>query len=191
MADLGAAYSIGSMAEAQRVFVSCASTYDVTFASAMGYAKPQRIAALFLAEGGQTAQPVLDIGAGTGSVAGSLLEPKIDGSDRSPEMLEQAEAKSPYRKRSVADLTGPLPVAINNCSGFVCDSTPPSGQLKAATTSKKHQKYARAKLCMNIINPNRLVTKISAGRHSVIGMIGPDGSKTRYTIYRISLEFRK
>jgi predicted TPR repeat methyltransferase len=92
MADLAGAYSIASTAEALRVYADWATTYDATFAVKMGYTAPQRIAALFLAEGGQTAQPVLDIGAGTGLVAEALPGLEIDGIDLSPEMLAQAEA---------------------------------------------------------------------------------------------------
>ena len=89
MAHLEAAYSIGSVTEAKRVYADWASSYDATFAVKMGYTAPQRIAALFLAEGGQTAQPVLDIGAGTGLVAEALPGLEIDGIDLSPEMLAQ------------------------------------------------------------------------------------------------------
>ena len=72
MADLEGAYSIASTAEAQRVYAGWATTYDASFAGRLGYVAPQRIAALFLAEGGQAAQAVLDIGAGTGLVAEAL-----------------------------------------------------------------------------------------------------------------------
>ena len=81
MADLEAAYSIGSVAEAKRVYADWATTYDATFAVKMGYTATQRIAASFLAEGGQTARPVLDIGAGTGLVAEALPGLEIDGID--------------------------------------------------------------------------------------------------------------
>ena len=37
MADLEAAYSIGSVAEAKRVYADWASSYDATFAVNMGY----------------------------------------------------------------------------------------------------------------------------------------------------------
>ena len=131
MAHLEAAYSIGSVTEAKRVYADWASSYDATFAVKMGYTAPQRIAALFLAEGGQTAQPVLDIGAGTGLVAEALPGLEIDGIDLSPEMLAQAEAKGLYRNRIVADLTGTLPVADGTYHGFVSAGTFTHGHVGA------------------------------------------------------------
>jgi SAM-dependent methyltransferase len=131
MADLTGAYSIASTAEAQRVYANWATTYDASFAGRLGYVAPQRIAALFLAEGGQAAQPVLDIGAGTGLVAEALPGLEIDGIDLSPEMLAQAEAKGLYRNRIVADLTGPLPVADGTYHGFVSAGTFTHGHVGA------------------------------------------------------------
>lgn len=131
MANLKSAYSIGSVAEARRVYADWASSYDATFAVKMGYTAPQRIAALFLAEGGQTAQPVLDIGAGTGLVAEALPGLEIDGIDLSTEMLAQAEAKGLYRNRIVADLTGTLPVADGTYHGFVSAGTFTHGHVGA------------------------------------------------------------
>ena len=131
MANLNEAYSINSVAEAKRVYAEWAGAYDTTFASAMGYVAPQRIAELFLAEGGQTVQPVLDIGAGTGLVAEALPGLEIDGIDISPEMLAQAEAKSLYRNRIVADLTGTLPVANGTYHGFVSAGTFTHGHVGA------------------------------------------------------------
>jgi SAM-dependent methyltransferase len=131
MADLAGAYSIASTAEALRVYADWATTYDATFAVKMGYTAPQRIAALFLAEGDQTAQPVLDIGAGTGLVAEALPGLEIDGIDISPEMLAQAEAKGLYRNRIVADLTGPLPIADGTYHGFVSAGTFTHGHVGA------------------------------------------------------------
>jgi ubiquinone/menaquinone biosynthesis C-methylase UbiE len=136
MADLEAAYSIGSVAEAKRVYADWATTYDATFAIKMGYTAPQRTAALFLAEGGQTAQPVLDIGAGTGLVAEALPGVEIDGIDISPEMLAQAEAKGLYRNRIVADLTGPLPIADGTYHGFVSAGTFTHGHVGAECLSE-------------------------------------------------------
>jgi SAM-dependent methyltransferase len=131
MPDLEAAYSIGSVADSRRLYSDWATTYDATFAVKMGYTAPQRIAALFLAEGGQTAQPVLDIGAGTGLVAEALPGLEIDGIDISPEMLAQAEAKGLYRNRIVADLTGPLPIADGTYHGFVSAGTFTHGHVGA------------------------------------------------------------
>jgi SAM-dependent methyltransferase len=136
MADLEAAYSIGSVAEAKRVYADWATTYDATFAVKMGYTAPQRIAASFLAEGGQTARPVLDIGAGTGLVAEALPGLEIDGIDLSPEMLAQAEAKGLYHSRLVADLTGPLPIADGTYHGFVSAGTFTHGHVGAECLSE-------------------------------------------------------
>ena len=131
MADLEGAYSIASTAEAQRVYAGWATTYDASFAGRLGYVAPQRIAELFLPEGGQTAQPVMDIGAGTGLVAEALPGLEIDGIDISSEMLAQAEAKGLYRNRIVADLTGTLPVANGTYHGFVSAGTFTHGHVGA------------------------------------------------------------
>jgi SAM-dependent methyltransferase len=57
---------------------------------------------------------VLDVGAGTGLLAGALrtqgFAGQIDGVDLSPEMLEVAGAKGLYRHLMRADVTRPLPL---------------------------------------------------------------------------------
>jgi SAM-dependent methyltransferase len=129
--DLDDAYSISGPADARRVYDDWAATYDESFARGWGYAAPRRIAALFLAEGGAEATPVLDIGAGTGLMAEALPGLSIDGIDISPEMLAQAEAKGLYRNRIEADLTGTLPLADAAYGGFVSCGTFTHGHVGA------------------------------------------------------------
>lgn len=130
--DLDSAYAIRTPTDARRVYDDWAATYDESFARAWGYAAPRRIAAIFLAEGGAAAQPVLDIGAGTGLMAEALPGLGIDGIDISPEMLTRAAAKGLYRARIEADLTAALPLPDAAYGGFVSCGTFTHGHVGAA-----------------------------------------------------------
>ena len=66
---------------------------------------------------------VLDIGAGTGLVAGALAGLTVDGLDISQEMLDVAGQKGLYRNRIRADLTGPLEIADASYGAFTSAGT--------------------------------------------------------------------
>ena len=129
--ELDRAYGIDGADGARRLYADWADTYDDSFARAWGYAAPRRIAEAFLAAGGAAAQPVLDIGAGTGLVAEALPGLVIDGIDISPEMLARAGAKGLYRARIVADLTAPLDIPDATYAGFVSSGTFTHGHVDA------------------------------------------------------------
>lgn len=129
--DLDNAYAIEGQADARRLYDDWAGTYDESFARAWGYVAPRRIAEIFLAEGGAGAQPVLDIGAGTGLVAEALPGLEIDGIDISPEMLARAGGKGLYRRRIEADLTATLDMADGSYGGFVSSGTFTHGHVGA------------------------------------------------------------
>jgi len=126
------AYEIEGAKDAEELYAGWAETYDESFGAAWGYAAPRLIAETFLAEGGAAAEPVLDIGAGTGLLAEALPGLTVDGIDISPEMLAQAEAKGLYRNRIVADLLQPLEIADATYGGFTSSGTFTHGHVGPA-----------------------------------------------------------
>jgi SAM-dependent methyltransferase len=136
--DLSAALTLRSPADSLRLYRAWAETYDTDFAAPMEYRLPAHVAAAFLAGGGagqagpDGAGPVLDVGAGTGLLAGALRAQgyagDIDAVDLSPEMLERARAKGLYRRLLVADITRPLPFA-GGYRGVVSSGTFTSGHV--------------------------------------------------------------
>ena len=110
--DLHAAFALRSPDDCLRLYRDWAATYDAGFAADMEYRLPAHVAGAFMAAGGPG--PVLDVGAGTGLLAGALrglgFRDEIDGIDLSPQMLEQARAKGIYRHLTKADVTRPLPL---------------------------------------------------------------------------------
>lgn len=134
--DLDDAYTIDGAAEARRLYDDWAGTYDDSFARAWGYVAPARIAEIFLTEGGAAAEPVLDIGAGTGLLAEALPGLQIDGIDISAEMLARAGAKGLYHARIEADLTAPLDLPDAAYGGFVSCGTFTNGHVGAECLSE-------------------------------------------------------
>ena len=129
--DLDKAYAIDGAEDARRLYDDWAGTYDTGFAEAFGYVAPRRIAALFLAAGGAGAEPVLDIGAGTGLLAEALPGLTLDAIDISAQMLARAGEKGLYRRRIQADLTAPLALADGSYGGFVSSGTFTHGHVGA------------------------------------------------------------
>jgi len=97
-----------------------ASTYDTDFADTLGWHYPAAIAAAYRDAATETDTPIVDIGCGTGLVAGVLNLPQeqIDGVDISPEMLSISEKKEVYRSLFEVDITKPMD-AIKNDYGAV------------------------------------------------------------------------
>ena len=110
MTDLNAAFALSSPEDCARLYADWAASYDTGFAAGLDYRLPAHVAAAFLAHGGTG--PVLDVGAGTGLLAGHLRDMgfagEIDAADLSPEMLQAARAKGLYRNLYQADITRPL-----------------------------------------------------------------------------------
>lgn len=107
-----------------------AATYDHGFASQMQYLLPAHVAAAFLGARGEG--PVLDVGAGTGLLAGALRQmgfaDPIDAVDFSAEMLERAAEKSVYTALVQADITKPLDLP-RRYGGIVSSGTFTSGHV--------------------------------------------------------------
>lgn len=121
--DLDRAYEIAGPDDARRLYGAWAETYDDHFGAGWGYIAPREIARVFREEMEQRNQPLLDAGAGTGLLAESLSGVEIDAIDITPEMLAKAEEKGLYRKRILADLTGPLEIDDETYGGVISCGT--------------------------------------------------------------------
>jgi SAM-dependent methyltransferase len=121
--ELDRAYEIHGPEDSKKLYDGWAETYDDSFGKGWGYVAPRRIAEIFLAEAGTDAEPVLDIGAGTGLVAEALPGRVVDGFDISADMLARAEAKCLYRNRILGDLTQPLDLADESYGGVISCGT--------------------------------------------------------------------
>lgn len=122
--SLDAAYALESPDDNRRLYRDWADSYDAGFADAMAYQLPQHVARVFAALGGTG--PVLDVGAGTGLLAGALRtvsNVEIDALDLSAEMLEVAAAKGLYRTLIEADLTQDLTINEPRYAGVVSSGT--------------------------------------------------------------------
>ena len=89
-----------SVEETQEIYRTWAENYDQDVKD-WGYATPPRVALALRLSGANVEKGVLDYGCGTG-LAGMALAAVgfqvIDGTDVSPEMLKQAEARGAYRQ---------------------------------------------------------------------------------------------
>lgn len=112
MADLENAYALNGPEDCRRLYADWAASYDAAFAQDMDYRLPGHVAGAFLAHGGATLAPVLDVGAGTGLLGAALRDlghdGAIDGVDLSDAMLARARDKALYRHLFQADITRPL-----------------------------------------------------------------------------------
>ena len=110
MPDLNTALALTGPEAMLALYRDWAQTYDGGFATDMQYNLPAHVAAAFIAAQGQG--PVLDVGAGTGLLAGSLRQMgfpgQIDALDFSQEMLDVAADKRIYGGLFRADVTQPL-----------------------------------------------------------------------------------
>ncbi len=110
MADLTQALALDGPDATLRLYRDWAATYDSGFARDMDYRLPAQVAAAFMAAQGQG--PVLDVGAGTGLLAGSLrdlgFQDRIDALDFSQDMLDRAAEKRLYTGLFRADVTQAL-----------------------------------------------------------------------------------
>lgn len=120
--DLQSAYSLQTPEDSIALYRTWAVTYDQTFADAMGYAAPARIARLFDERWRQSGR-VLDVGCGTGLVAEALKARPVDGLDISAEMLGVSAQKNLYGRLVEGDLTGVLDIEEQTYAGLVSAGT--------------------------------------------------------------------
>lgn len=88
-----------SVEDTRQLYAKWSDRYDQDVAD-WGYATPARIALALRVSGANVDKGVLDYGCGTGlcgMALGAVGFGIIDGTDISPEMLEQAEARGVYR----------------------------------------------------------------------------------------------
>lgn len=128
--DLDAVYGLKTPGDNRRHYDGWAKNYDSQFVSDMDYRLPGRVARAFVDAGPDG--PVLDLGAGTGLVGEALkgygIGP-VDGTDISPGMLAQAEAKRVYRHLFEGDILGRLPVADGAYASAVSAGTFTNGHV--------------------------------------------------------------
>jgi len=120
---LSSAYDRKNGLDTKQLYRDWANTYDEEVAGENDYAQPRRCAEALARALDNRADPVLDIGCGTGLSGKALGETgfaSIDGCDFSKEMLAIADNKNIYNRLFVADLNAP---PINAPSGFYTAAT--------------------------------------------------------------------
>lgn len=120
--NLDKAYGLETSDDAKSLYRDWAQTYDTSFADALGYVSPRKIAEIYLREETEPTD-ILDVGAGTGLLAENLMDRTVDGIDISVEMLRVAAEKKVYRRTIVADLTVSLEIESETYGGFVSSGT--------------------------------------------------------------------
>lgn len=133
--DLKDAYAVETPEDNLRLYRDWAETYDGEFATTRGYSYPRTLAELFAEQANEVDSPVLDVGAGTGLVAQSLVElcaGPVDAIDISPEMLEVSRGKGVYRELIEGDLTAALPMEDARYGGIVSAGTFTHGHVGPA-----------------------------------------------------------
>ncbi len=122
--SLDGAYALETPDDNKRLYAAWAKTYDADFARNMDYRLPALVAEAYLAAGGGA--PVLDVGAGTGLLAETLLpdlQGDVDAMDLSQEMLDVAQAKGLYRRCFAGDILQRLDCADDTYAGAVSSGT--------------------------------------------------------------------
>ena len=126
------ARSISSVDEAAALYRDWASTYDDDVFATLAFTGSGRIAELLVAFLADRAQPVIDLGCGTGAVGRRLAElgvSTIDGLDLSPEMLAVAATTGAYRILSIADLNQAVDLPDAGYAASVSAGTFTSGHV--------------------------------------------------------------
>lgn len=118
------AYGLKTPDDSRKLYADWAESYESDFVAANGYVLHLNVAGAFAGAGGRG--PVLDMGAGTGICGEALAERgvgDIDGTDISPEMLDQAAGKGVYRKLFPGDILAGLDVPDESYAGVVSSGT--------------------------------------------------------------------
>ena len=118
------AYGLKTPDDSRKLYADWAESYESDFVAANGYVLHLNVAGAFAGAGGRG--PALDMGAGTGICGEALAERgvrDIDGTDISPEMLDQAAHKGVYRKLFPGDILAGLDVPDESYAGVVSSGT--------------------------------------------------------------------
>ncbi|THH34753.1 class I SAM-dependent methyltransferase [Aliishimia ponticola] len=121
---LDTAYSLKTPDDSRKLYGDWAESYEEDFVETSGYILHIHVARAFSEAGGEG--PVLDVGAGTGLVGEALAQfdpGEIDGTDISPEMLQQAAEKGVYRALFPGDILAGLGLPDGVYSGVVSAGT--------------------------------------------------------------------
>ncbi|RFP91167.1 class I SAM-dependent methyltransferase [Rhodobacteraceae bacterium 63075] len=128
--ELKAAYALETPEDNKRLYATWAESYETTFAEAMDYRLPERVADA--AKAFAVRGPMLDIGAGTGLLGQALVERglgPVDGTDISPEMLGEAGLKGCYRHLFAADINEGLPIENRTYQAIISAGTFTTGHV--------------------------------------------------------------
>lgn len=128
--ELKAAYALETPEDNKRLYATWAESYETTFAEAMDYRLPERVADA--AKAFAVRGPMLDIGAGTGLLGQALVElglGPVDGTDISPEMLGEAGLKGCYRHLFAADINEGLPIENRTYQAIISAGTFTTGHV--------------------------------------------------------------
>ena len=136
--DLYDAYSVESPEDNVELYRKWAASYEDDFMAGHGYVYHVGVAGVFADVASPDDGPVLDVGCGTGVVAGEISRLgrwAFDGLDISPEMLERASQKlnkagAPvYGSLIEADLTKPLRIETGTYGAVVSAGTFTTGHV--------------------------------------------------------------
>lgn len=178
--DLDGAYGLKTAEDSRRLYGKWADSYDETFAEAMDYQSPKRIAEAYVAAGGQG--NVLDVGAGTGLVGAALRDlgiAPVHALDLSPEMIEVARNKDIYAEFHVGDVTKPLEIEPESFDGIVSAGTFTNGHvgpdgLDALMTVAKHGCLFALTIHSRHFEAAGFATRLEALRGEIKGLILPE-----------------
>ena len=152
--DVDAAYALEGAEDVKALYRDWAATYDADFIEAMGYVYPREVARIFLERRRAGDAPVLDVGCGSGAVAGAARV-EMDGLDLSPEMLAVARAKGLYGRTVEGDLLGRLPIPDDTYGAL----------LSAGTFTHGHVGPQALEECLRVARPGALFCLGINGAH--------------------------
>ena len=182
--DLDRAYALETPDDSVALYADWADSYDASFAQASGYVLHLEVARHFALVGGFG--PVLDVGAGTG-LCGAALAARgvgpIDGTDISPQMLDQARTKGAYRHLFAANLLDGLPVPDGLYQGAVSSGTFTNGHVGPIGIDRVLDAVRPGGWVVLSVNTQHFVAAGFAAKMAQIGSQITDSSETEVAIY--------
>ena len=182
--DLDRAYALETPDDSVALYADWADSYDSSFAQASGYVLHLEVARHYVLMGGFG--PVLDVGAGTGLCGAALADRgvgPIDGTDISPQMLDQARAKGIYRNLFAANLLEGLSPPDGLYQGAISSGTFTNGHVGPAGIDRVLDAVRPGGWIVLSVNTQHYV---SAGFAAKMVQIAPhitDSSETEVAIY--------
>ena len=152
---LDRARAISTSEDATKLYAEWAATYDDDVFGTLGFTGSTRIAELLVGVLTDPAQPIVDLGCGTGAVGQRLAQlgvTTIDGIDLSPEMLTVAARTGAYRHLTVGDLND-LPNLPD---------APYAASVSAGTFTTGHVGPSAVPRLMELLRPDGVVAWVIA-----------------------------